>query len=155
MTSDRLNWFLTVAANVGVILGLGFLALELRQSTLATQATLHLDLVAYGRENAELLLSNDALADVVSRGEQDPASLSRAEQEQFLLFTSWRMAVWETAFLNNDSGVVDARYWDGFDAWYSEIARSGPGYRYWWAQARHGFDARFREHVDRVLASDP
>ena len=26
MKSDRLNWFLTVAANLGVVLGLGFLA---------------------------------------------------------------------------------------------------------------------------------
>jgi hypothetical protein len=155
MTSDRLNWFLTIAANVGVVLGLGFLALELRQSTLATQATLHLDLVAYGRENAELLLSDEALADIIFRGERDPAALSPLEKQKFHLFTSWRMAVWETAFLNNDSGVVDARYWTGFDAWYSKIAKSGPGYQYWWDESRHGFDIRFQEHVDRVLRSDP
>ncbi len=59
MTSDRLNWLLTVTANLGVVLGLGFLAVELHQNTLATQATLNLDLAAYGRENAELLLSDD------------------------------------------------------------------------------------------------
>jgi hypothetical protein len=88
MTSDRLNWFLTIAANVGVVLGLGFLALELRQSTLATQATLHLDLVAYGRENAELLLSDEALADIIFRGERDPAALSPLEKQKFHLFTA-------------------------------------------------------------------
>jgi hypothetical protein len=66
MASDRLNSFLNVAVNVGVVLGLGPLALELRQGTLATQATLHLDLVAYGRENAELLIENEELADFVA-----------------------------------------------------------------------------------------
>ena len=155
MTSERLNWFLTVAANVGVVLGLGFLAVELRQNTLATQATLNLELMTYGRENAELLLSDDQLADIVIRGEHDPESLSPVEREKFLLFTSWRMGVWENAFQNSDAGVVTDRYWKNWDAWYSEIVRRGPGYQYWWNESRHGYDPTFQEHVDRVFESGP
>ncbi len=153
MTSDRLNWFLTVAANVGVVLGLGFLVVELHQNTLATQATLNMDLVAIGRENAELLLSDDKLAEIVLRAEQDPGSLSLLEREKFLLFTSWRMGVWESAFMNADEGIVTHRYFEGFDAWYSEIVRRGPGYQYWWDESHHGYDLGFQEHVNRVLES--
>ena len=155
MTSDRLNWLLTVAANVGVVLGLGFLVVELRQNTLATQATLNIDLLAIGRENAELLLSDDKLAEIVLRAEQDPESLSLLEREKFLLFTSWRMGVWESAFMNADEGIVADRYFEGFDAWYSEIVRRGPGYQYWWNESRHGYDSGFQEHVDRVFESVP
>ena len=155
MTSDRLNWLLTVTANLGVVLGLGFLAVELRQNTLATQAALNHDLLAYGRENAELLLSDDKLAEIVFRAEQDPESLSLLEREKFLLFTSWRMGVWETAFMNADEGIVADRYFEGFDAWYSEIVWRGPGYRYWWNESRHGYDRAFQEHVDRVFESGP
>ena len=155
MTSDRLNWFLTVAANVGVVLGLGFLVVELRQNNLATQATLNTDLLAIGRENAELLLSNDELAEIVLRAEQDPGSLSLLEREKFLLFTSWRLGVWETAFMNADEGIIADRYFEGFDAWYSELVRRGPGYKYWWNESRHGYDPAFQEHVDRVFESGP
>jgi hypothetical protein len=155
VTSDRLNWLLTVTANLGVILGLGFLAVELRQNTLATQATLNIDLLAIGRENAELLLSDDELAEIVLRAEQDPESLSLLEREKFLLFTSWRMGVWETAFMNADEGIVADRYFEGFDAWYSELVRRGPGYQYWWNASRHGYDPAFQEHVDRVFESGP
>ena len=155
MTSDRLNWLLTVAANVGVVLGLGFLAVEFRQNTLATQATLYMDMATYGRENAELLLSDDQLAEIVIRAEQDPQSLSLLEREKFLLFTTWRMAVWETAFLNAETGVVADRYFENFDAWYSELMRRGPGYRYWWNESRHGYDPAFQEHVDRVFEPVP
>ncbi len=155
MTSDRLNWLLTVAANVGVVLGLGFLVVELRQNTLATQATLNIDLLAIGRENAELLLSDDELAKIVLRAEQDPESLSLLEREKFLLFTSWRLGVWETAFMNADEGIVADRYFEGFDAWYSELVRRGPGYQYWWNESRHGYDPAFQEHVDRVFESVP
>jgi len=153
MKSERLNWFLTVGANVGVILGLVFLAIQIYQSTLATQATLHLDLVTYGRENAELLASDDELAEIVLRGEEDLTSLSPVERERFLIFTTWRMTVWETAFLNWDTGVVDDRYWNQFDAWYSEMVRSRPGYREWWVETRFAFDPIFREHVDSLVGS--
>ena len=155
MTSDRLNWLLTVTANLGVVLGLGFLAVELRQNTLATQATLNIDLLAIGRENAELLLSDDELAEIVLRAEQDPESLSLLEREKFLLFTSWRLGVWETAFMNADEGIIADRYFEGFDAWYSELVRRGPGYKYWWNESRHGYDPAFQEHVDRVFESGP
>jgi hypothetical protein len=155
VTSDRLNWLLTVTANLGVVLGLGFLAVELRQNTLATQATLNIDLLAIGRENAELLLSDDELAEIVLRAEQDPGSLSLLEREKFLLFTSWRMGVWETAFMNADEGIVADRYFEGFDAWYSALVRRGPGYQYWWNESRHGYDPAFQEHVDRVFESAP
>jgi hypothetical protein len=155
VTSDRLNWLLTVTANLGVILGLGFLAVELRQNTLATQATLNMDLAAYGRENAELLLSDDKLAEIVLRAEQDPESLSLLEREKFLLFSSWRMGVWESAFMNADEGIVTERYFEGFDAWFSELIRRGPGYQYWWNESRHGYDPAFQEHVDRVFESVP
>ena len=151
MKSEQLNWFLTIGANAGVILGLVFLAIQIHQSTLATQATLHLDLVTYGRENAELLSADDELANIVLRGERDLDSLSPVERERFLVFTTWRMTIWETAFLNWDTGVVADRFWEQFDAWYSEIMRSAPGYEDWWAESRHGFDPEFRKHVDEVL----
>jgi len=151
VTSDRLNWFLTIAANVGVVAGLGFLAVELRQNALSTQADLHLELMSYGREHAELLISDDSLAELVLRGEGDPSALTELEREKFLLFTSWRMGIWEIAYLNNKEGVVADRYWRIWDPWYSEIVRRGPGYVFWWKQARHGYDRGFQKHVDRVL----
>ena len=151
MATNRLNWMLTIAANLGVIVGLVFLAVELRQSTLATQATLHLELVSYGRDNAELLASDEQLADIVFRGEQDPNLLTPVELERFLIFTTWRMTIWETAFLNHESGVVADRYWIGFNAWYSELVRSRPGYKFWWEKSRRGYVPEFANYVDSVL----
>jgi len=153
VNSDRLNWFLTIAANVGVVVGLGFLGVELRQNTLSTQATLHLDLMSYGREHAELLLSDDSLTEMILRAEKNPDELTELEREKFVLFTSWRLGVWETAYLNVREGVMAERYWNVWDPWYSEIASRGPGYEFWWEQARHGYDPGFQAHVDLVLGA--
>jgi hypothetical protein len=88
VTSDRLNWFLTVAANVGVVLGLGFLAVELRQNTLATQATLHLDLMTYAREHAENQLLVPFEATLFSRCLK-PARAKAAVQEAETMLAGW------------------------------------------------------------------
>ena len=153
MTSDRVGMWLSVLVNFGVVFGLVLLVFEIRHSTMATEATLYQENVNFGRDHIELLLTdeNKDLAELVFRAETDPDSLSSIEFEKFVLFTAWRMAVWETMFVNYEEGLVDDRHWQNLDAWYSSLPVRGPGYNRWWDATRHGYDQAFQEHVDRIL----
>ena len=153
MKSERVGLWLSLLANLGVLISLFVLVVELRHNTLATQALLHQENVSYGRDNAELLVGdeNKELAKIIFRGELDPESLSPSEFDKFVIFTSWRMAMWETQFLHYDTGLIDERIWSGADGWFSALLHRGPGYRSWWEAARHGYDPAFQEHVDRVF----
>jgi len=73
------------------------------------------------------------------------------EFEKFVLFTAWRMTMWETMFINYEEGLVDVRHWQNLDTWYSSILARGLGYHRWWDATRHGYDQAFQEHVGRVL----
>jgi hypothetical protein len=153
MDSDKINRWLTLAANVGVLIGLILLALEIRHSTQATQALLHQDILGYARDHNELLVSdeNRDLANIVFRGESEPESLSAVELEKFILFTAYRMGAWESTFVHYDEGLLGERNWQLYDAWYSALIHRGPGYKVWWDEARHGYDQRFQDHVDRAF----
>jgi hypothetical protein len=153
MRGTRVGVWLSILANFGVVFGLILLVVEVRHSSKATEASLYQENINYGRDHIELLLAdeNKELAEVIFRGEADPDSLSPIEFEKFLLFTAWRMAVWETMFVNYEEGLVDDRHWHNLDAWYSSLLMRGPGYRRWWDAARHGYDEAFQEHVDRIL----
>ena len=155
MKSERVGLWLSLLANFGVLIGLFVLVVELRHNTLATQALLNQENVSFGRDNAELLIGdeNKELAEIVFRGELDPESLPPNEFDKFFLFTSWRMAMWETQFLNYDTGLIGERIWLGADGWFSALLQRGPGYRIWWDAARHGYDPEFQEHVDNVFKS--
>ena len=100
MTSDRVGIWLSIAANFGVVVGLVLLVLEIRHSTMATEASLYQENINYGREQIELLLldENKEFAELVFRGEADPDSLSGIKFEKFILFTAWRFASWEAMF---------------------------------------------------------
>jgi len=157
MKSERIALWLSLFANLAVLAGLVILVAELRLNTLATQALLYQDNLNYGRENAALLVGdeNKELAAIVFRAESDPDSLSTNEFEKFLLFTSWRMGMWETQFLHRDAGLLEERYWRNLDAWFSSILYRGPGYKRWWEAARHGYDAAFQNHVDEAFERQP
>ena len=153
MDSDKINRWLTLGANVGVLIGLLLLALEIRHNTQATQAVLHQDILGYARDHTELLISdeNEKLADIVFRGELEPETLSQVELEKFILFTAYRMGGWESTFVHYDEGLLGERNWQLYDAWYSALIHRGPGYTVWWEAARHGYDQRFQDHVDRAF----
>ena len=153
MKSERTGLWLSLLANLGVIAGLALLVVEIRHSTLATQAALYQESMSFAREHVELLIGdeNKELASVVFRGELDPDSLSPTELEKFVLFTAWRMSTWETTFLNHDEGLLDDRMWKSIDAWYSSLLQRGPGYQKWWEATKHGYDPSFQKHVDRAF----
>ena len=72
--------YANIAEIVGVVLviiTLAFLTLEIRHNTLATQATLNMDVLDYGREIAQLLLSDDEMADIVLYGSQRTLQMPR------------------------------------------------------------------------------
>ncbi len=157
MKSERVSLWLSLLANFGVLVGLVLLVVEIRHSTLATQAALYQESMSFARDHVELLIGdeNKELAEIVFRGERDPDSLSPEEREKFLLFVAWRMSTWETSFLHYDEGLLDARMWESLDAWYAALLERGPGYRAWWESTRHGYDAVFQEHVDRAFERVP
>ena len=155
MSSERINSWLSLIANVGVLVGIALLAAELRHNTLATQRMLYQEQMNYGREHSELLVGdeNERLASIVFRGEAEPGSLSAEEFEKFILFTAWRMGVWESTFMNRQDGLTTERNWESWDAWYSGLLSRGPGYQAWWDATRHGYDKAFQGHVDRAFIS--
>ena len=155
MSSERINSWLSLIANVGVLVGIALLAAELRHNTLATQRMLYQEQMNYGREHSELLVGdeNEKLASLVFRGEADPGSLSAEEFEKFILYTAWRMAVWESTFLNYEDGLTTQRNWESWDAWYSSLLSRGPGYQAWWDATRHGYDKAFQDRVDQAFIS--
>ena len=71
MNSERIGPWLSLFANLGVLLGLALLLVELRHNTLATQAALYQQSMSFAREHVELLIGdeNKELASVVFRGE--------------------------------------------------------------------------------------
>ena len=94
MDSDRLNRWLTLGANVGVLVGIIFLAIQIRQNSDLARLHFAADLSKSSQEG-ELALFGDRAAYVWEKSVLDPASLSLGELriiDAYFTHKLWRSA---------------------------------------------------------------
>ena len=84
---DRLNSYLTVGANVAVLIGLIFVGLELRNSGAAVSSQASANIASGFNQINMQLASEPALASIVAHGSADPTSLTIEEAIQYSLIT--------------------------------------------------------------------
>ncbi len=78
MDRDRLNWWLTLLANLGVLGGLVFVGFEIRQTTSQLRADASYSITASVNELNAGLYGDPELAELVFRGEADLGALTLA-----------------------------------------------------------------------------
>ena len=79
MKPKRLNVWLTLFANFGVIAGLIFLGLEVRQNTIATQATAIQESTNVARQQLLMLATNPDLVELNLKASRDLNELNEVE----------------------------------------------------------------------------
>ena len=137
-----------ITSAIAVVISLIYIGLEINQNTVAVKANTHQSMIDYGREQSEILLTNEALADLVEKAEIHPEALTARERSQFYEFTSWRLATWEGVFMNHEHGLVDEEVWRGWDGYYRLLTLDKPGYAAFWRDNRTAYYAPFIDYID-------
>lgn len=104
---DRINKWLTLCANVGVFIGIGFLAYEIRQNTEATHAQTR-EAVLTGRQVELQAVSDDPslINSIIKQGE-----LTTDEQIKLFTWLAAALSAREISWLQWRSGVIDETQW--------------------------------------------
>ena len=107
---DNLNKWLNVFANLGVLVGILFLAYEIQQNTTAT----HLETTSNfqsGFAAIELLIASDAeFVELLSKG-RNGEPISDAEFVRLQAFYSTVLRSWQTNLAQFQAGALDADTW--------------------------------------------
>lgn len=128
MKSDRVNWWLTVSANVGVLVGLIFVGLEVRNSTDAVTAQTA-DSVADGYNTINLVAMEDpAISRILYLGVRHPDRLNDLDAYRFSLLVRSYFNQYRRVHRLYRVGLLPESEWIGYA---TEIARfvDTPGVR--------------------------
>ena len=136
---------------LAVIVTLAYLAVQIEQNTIAVEASTRQGRLDFGRQQAELLITQPGLARLVMGAEQDTSALNDEERLLFYEFTTWRMATWELTYLEYIDGLIDEELWLAWDGYYMLFVEGKPGYRTFFIDTRQQWDSRFMAHVDKSL----
>ncbi len=151
MKPKRLNAWLTLVANFGVIAGLIFLGYEIRQNTTQLRAeALYSINEAISTLNAGIY-NDPVLADIKVRGEADFSSLNQIEREQFIMYQFDRINLAELYLALKDEGLTDIHF--PFDQFLIKDFRSKPGLQQFLKYVDEDWEGS-RYLYDQMLVSD-
>jgi hypothetical protein len=122
------NWvaFAEIASAIAVVLSLIYVGLEVRRSTLESDADIQAELLSYTVQRRYLVIENRDLGLLLAEGYADPANLSADEKIRFQSYIELFYVAWERAFNTAAAGVFSEELFDGWDAWFVSVAESDP-----------------------------
>jgi len=154
MYIEKLNQWLMLIANVGVLVGIFFLAYELRQNTQMMKSQTRaqvsqavIENIAMSREPAMLkaLLKQES-GDRLSR--EDELLLDNAANATFRM--------WENNFYQYRAGLFEESEFDAERAIWIDIMSSDEIFQSHWRNRRTTYSTQFRDFMDELVAGlDP
>ncbi len=149
MDSNRLNRWLTLGANVGVLIGIVLLIIELDQNRDMMRAQIRNELARGIQELLGFAVANQDLADLIVRantGESlSPAESMRVEYWEQLIFRYW-----ENVHYQYRQGLYDESEFSVHRDAMLDVAREPRMYSFW-CKDRLLFSAPFMQFMDNLL----
>jgi hypothetical protein len=152
MSYERHARWLALAGNLGALVGLLLIVLQLQQNRALMRAQIRHDLAMGIVELLNTPASNSQLASVLRRGQVGEA-LTPDEEYQFGLRTNALLRYWEDVHYQYRQGLYDAvEYSKQKDAWAAALA-SSVGLVAYWCEVRVLYSPRFMSELDGLLTS--
>ena len=140
-TDNKLDWvnrWITLAANIGVLLGIIFLIVELRQNTTATRLQASSNFQD-SFSNIEFFITQNAeFAALLDKGRKAEAIDRSVDQMRLDVFYGNVLRTWQNAHTQYQSGALDEDIWRGSQARLTEVLKADRGlFDYWQTNQTH------------------
>ena len=149
MKKFDLGQAVSILANFGVIAGIIFLAIELRQNTEATISSAELDVTNLQTEFHMRLAENADLARVYSVGQRDPSVLTEDERGQFRYLVAGLFLFLEGVYKQYRRGFIPEDGWAPYEDLIADMLDGELTYD-WWTTKGTVFWPEFEQLVDRI-----
>jgi len=110
--TERINKWLTLFANFGVLIGIIFLAVEVRQSNRIAVAATEISIRSQFSSIHELVLANDAVAELLAKAEDANAEFSAVETEKLWAFLYGYINTWMGIEIAYENGMLPRSTFD-------------------------------------------
>ena len=154
MAERKLNNWVAIAEIISaaaVVISLIYVGLEIRRTTLESDADLQAELLSYTLQRRYLVIESDDLALLLTKGYSDPSQLSPDEALRFQSYNELIYIAWERAHMSNAAGVFSDEMFNAWDGWFVSIAEGNPEFVWPMVRDALGGDSSFVDLVDQSL----
>ena len=153
---ERVNQWLTLLANVGVLIGVFVVAYELRQNTIAMEASSRQEFATQDLEYLATVLDPPVVAVALKKSELGEP-LTDLELSQLVHRQHMNFRIFENAYYQFRKGTLEPQEWDRYE---KIIAMLVCGEEPWkaraaWKRFGPGFVPEFQDVVERIESDCP
>ncbi len=153
MTPDKVNRWLTLGANIGVLIGIILLVIELDQNREMIRAQTRNDISQQLASRLLTLASNSQLNNVTRRaaaGEE----LSADEERQAYLYTSSNLRDWENMHYQYRHGMFDEGEFEAEKTAWRFVINKNALFPRVWCVSRQNYSPDFVAEIESILNKD-
>jgi len=147
---DLTNRWLTLFANIGVMAGIIFLAVEIQQNTVATQQSAAISFQGGFSEVELFIAGNQDFSELLDKGRKG-ADVSEPEQLRLMVFYGTVLRAWQLNHLQYLSGALDEDVWLGSRDYMAQILGEDLGLFNRWQNGKNHFSPRFNEMIESIV----
>ena len=148
---DTLNKWLTLIANIGVLIGIGFVAYELHQNTTATQLETTSNFQNAFAEVELMIASNPEFADLLTKGRKGE-QLADAEFVRLQAFYRTVLRAWQTNVTQHEAGGLSAEAFEGTKDLMQQTFNQDISLLNHWKRNRAQFTPAFNALVEGLIS---
>ena len=153
MESDKINRWLTLGANIGVLIGIILVVVELDQNREMVQAQTRNDISQQLTNRLLTMASNAQLASVKRRAEAGEELTVDEEHQYYLSFVA-NMRDWENMHYQYRHGTFDETEFDAERITWRSLINSNKAFAAGWCQTRQNYSSEFVAEIENLLDED-
>ena len=148
---ERINSWLTPIANIGVLVGSGFLIVELDENTQSQNGATIQAFVASTAENNTILAESGELMAIAERGDREGLeALDPVERRRYIHLATQVFSGWEALYLQTLIGTIDESFWASKRSGLATTLSSRGIRDFWKSNAELWYDPRFRAEIEAI-----
>lgn len=152
MNWDAIGAIGEIIGALAVVISLAYLASQIRiQNQESRMSAVH-EILAGFRDGIQVFSSIE-MGETLAKGNDDWTSLSNAEVLNLLSGLLPMLRVWEEAFIQNQTGRLENRFWEGINTSYAAYLNYPAISKTWELRGAH-FDADFQQHVNNIQKAE-
>ena len=150
-----MNWDVIAAAGeivgaLAVVVSLVYVAYQVKQNTAALNVSTHQELVANQNTVLDLIAGDPQICALMVKADTEYENLTAAEQKQFMFLYVSIMNVFQCAYSNYKTGLLDQEIWESWKLGYKTVLGANPGIVREWHVWRDTFPPDFAKVVSDV-----
>ena len=153
MDSDKANRWLTLGANIGVLIGIILLVIELDQNREMIRAQSRSDISRHISDHLSLIGSNPQTANLMRRAEAGQELSADEETQQFYLFTA-NKRMWENIHYQYRLGIFEEKEFEAERTAWGFLINRDKSFGKNWCLTRKNYSPEFVAELESLLTED-